>query len=88
MGLDGDVAADLRYRRKNHGLGRHQGHALQHEAAPVALLEGPLDRGQLNPVIDAGHFVFRAFGMANAGALGGRQFDQVGEIVFALGIVA
>ena len=87
IGADHGVAADMGVQREEHGFGGGQGDAVVQRLGAGAGLKGGLGRGQLRPGVDAQGFGFGAGDIADRQALGAGQFDDVGQIVFAGGVV-
>ena len=87
MGLDEDVAADLGVEGQEHGLGRDQRRALAHGAAAQPILQRRLGGGELRPVVDAHHLLLVRLEGARHEAARVGDLDDVGEVVFALGVV-
>uniref|UniRef100_A0A0N4Z6A7 Chaperone protein DnaK n=1 Tax=Parastrongyloides trichosuri TaxID=131310 RepID=A0A0N4Z6A7_PARTI len=86
-GLDGRARADVRVPSKVDGVGGAHGHALRQEMIALGLLEQGLGLSQFGLRVDAHDRVFGGEdGAGRSAALAG-QFDHVGQIVFALGVV-
>ena len=87
MGLDGDVLADLGIGAKEYRSGIDQRRAIVHGTLPVARLQQAFDVGELGARIDAMHFCFRALGERHLAAFGDGEADEIGQVIFVLGIV-
>ena len=87
MGLDEDVAAHSDVEREEHGLGGDKRRALGHRATAQPILQRRLGGGELRPVVDAHHLLLVRDQGPRDEAAGARDLDDVGEVVFPLGII-
>ena len=87
VGLDDDVAADLGVEREEHRLGSDKRRALGHRPPAQPILQFRLGPGELRPVVDAHHLLFVGHERPRDEAPRVGDFDDVGEVIFALSVV-
>ena len=78
MGLDDDIAPELRVGRQEHGFRGDQGRAALHRAAPQALLQDGFGLGQLGAGVDAAHLLGGQFRDPAGKTLSPGDRDDVG----------
>ena len=84
--LDGHVAAEHRIVAERDRLRRQQRDPGEHDLAAPPLLEETLDRGQLDPRIDAEHLVRVRLDCRDPLSGGVGELDDIGEIIVAGGV--
>ena len=86
--IDADVSADDQLAAHVDACRIGQAGAFGHQAVGLTTLEGTLEIGQLQAVVDALHFLDRRrLGGGDVDAFAGCHGDDVGQVVLALGIV-
>ena len=87
IGLYRDIAAQLGVPGKPHGFGRDQAGAIGHRLLAAARLPAGFRFGKLGATVDPGDFIrVRRHHHRAAAAIGQRDVDHIGEVIFALRI--
>ena len=84
--LDQDILSNLRIESQENGFRRDHRHTGDHHLVTAALLPDCLDHGQFGAIVAAGQFCLRRLNGDRLAAFGTNDFNDIGQVVFALGI--
>ena len=85
--LNHNVSFDQRIMREEHGFRRNQRHTGKHHFLTLAVLPDVFSFGEFSAIVDADHIIDRHFNRYDIQPLAMSKADNVGEIIFALGVL-